>query len=177
MDLGALWRMQRAQSLPEDRNRHAGTTASFMQRNLRQSQSRDRRQLRAGVATDKAGTETLVKNVKSTKSKSKSKPRASVLGPIDDIAGEEEYSSGGSAAAFPALGPPTTMAPPPAVYPRPSSPTEGPFQLKSMYQRAGTGSFPLIVDEERSMKGLQSSGDSDQFCDLIRPPSSALFKF
>jgi len=109
-----------------------------------------------------------------------------ILAPIDDNdALEDEYSTemGDGSNSFPfgsslgdlaaaSGGPSSGMDPPPPVM-RPPSPGLGPFHLKSVFERKiGSGSFPLIVDEERSLKGLQSSGDSD----LITPPS-ALFKF
>ena len=142
-----------------------------------------KREEKGGTQRPKHGTvlkehrsETLLKRVNATV---KAKPsQEAILGPICDDP-EQEFSSEGTGPLLPQgflpmrSTPSTTQGPQVA---RPPSPGEGPFQLKSMYQRGGgSGSFPFIVDEERSIKGLQSSGDSD--FDLIRPPSSALFNF
>ena len=187
LDLGALWRLQRTRSLA-DSGQHdgeEGSSASFtdwMQRQVRKRKQhkketgRSSRPKAAVLREDRS--ETMLKRIGAA---AKGKPpQEAILGPICDDPEQEFSSSEGTGPPLPqgflpvrAAPPATTQAPQVA---RPQSPDEGPFQLKSMYQRGnGGGSFPFIVDEERSMRGLQSSGDSD--FDLIRPPPSALFRF
>lgn len=187
LDLGALWRLQRTRSLA-DSGQHdgeEGSSASFtdwMQRQVRKRKQhkketgRSSRPKAAVLREDRS--ETMLKRIGAA---AKGKPpQEAILGPICDDPEQEFSSSEGTGPPLPqgflpvrAAPPATTQAPQVA---RPQSPDEGPFQLTSMYQRGnGGGSFPFIVDEERSMRGLQSSGDSD--FDLIRPPPSALFRF
>jgi len=176
-DLGALWRLQRSDTKYAQsdagfsRPKLGSAEQPFLGRNVRKRSARPPRP--QGHSVPKQQHHVASRRLQH--SHGTSKEVAGVMGPLEDANDEcsSQHGEGGLSSFLGALTERTEHS----TVLRPPSPEAGPFQLQSVFRRMGSAAVPLIVDEERSIKGLRSSGDSDQLSDLIAPPPLTLFKF